>query len=150
MKVVTQLLPSSVLSICKNWFSWKSLLWSATVSCTHPLCSYHPLWRRFACCCERGCCYHWCTIYQLFPFSSSFSLLNCSFLCLLRDALKEAGKFIMVVFNGFLRSSTTDWIDWGKFPGAAAFFFFLLKNIFIFRIFLEKKRKKTQFFFLVL
>lgn len=48
---------------------------------------------------------------QAIRFSHSFlsflSLLNCSFLCLLCDALKEVRKFIMVIFNGFLKSSTT-------------------------------------------
>lgn len=38
---------------------------------------------------------------------SFLSLLNCSFLCLLRGALKEVRKFIMVIFNGFLKSRTT-------------------------------------------
>lgn len=40
-------------------------------------------------------------------FLSVLSLLNCSFLYLLRGALKEVRKFIMVIFNGFLKSSTT-------------------------------------------
>lgn len=40
-------------------------------------------------------------------FLAFLSLLNCSFLCLLRGALKEVRKFIMVIFNGFLKSGTT-------------------------------------------
>lgn len=40
-------------------------------------------------------------------FLSFLSLLNCSFLCLLCGALKEVRKFIMVIFNGFLKSRTT-------------------------------------------
>lgn len=40
-------------------------------------------------------------------FLSFLSLLNCSFLCLLRSVLKEVRKFIMVIFNGFLKSPTT-------------------------------------------
>lgn len=49
---------------------------------------------------------------QAIRFFHSFlpflSLLNCSLLCLLRGALKEVRKFIMVIFNGFLKSGTTD------------------------------------------
>lgn len=48
---------------------------------------------------------------QAIRFFHSFlpflSLLNCSFLCLLRGALKEVRKFIMVIFKGFLKSRTT-------------------------------------------
>lgn len=48
---------------------------------------------------------------QAIRFSHSFlsflSQLNCSFLCLLCVALKEVRKFIMVIFNGFFKSSTT-------------------------------------------
>lgn len=39
-------------------------------------------------------------------FLSFLSLLNCSFLCLLLGALKEVREFIMVIFNGFLKSGT--------------------------------------------
>lgn len=47
------------------------------------------------------------TIRFFCSFLSFLSLLSCSFLCLLCGALKEVRKFIMVIFNGFFKSHTT-------------------------------------------
>jgi len=68
-------------------------------------------------------------------FLSFLSLLNCSFLCLLRGALKEVRKFIMVIFNGFLKSGTTQ-IELIQENFLELQHFFTIKNIFIIAVFL--------------
>lgn len=81
-------------------------------------------------------------------FLAFLSLLNCSFLCLLCDALKEVRKFLMVIFNGFLKSSTTP-IELIQ-ENFLELQWFLLLQIFFFTIAIFSVRKYIYFFLLLL